>query len=363
MAGSALLLAGEPGVGKSTLLLQLADESAKAGRSTLYVAGEESPGQVKLRAGRLGVANHLRITRETDASMLAEHLRAARPALAIVDSIQTLSSVDGPAAGSPSQVRDATALLTQAAKESGSTLVLIGHVTKQGAIAGPKLVEHVVDATFALESAADLRVLRALKNRFGPTGEVGVFEMSARGLVAVSNPSAAFLAERPEGVPGSVVAAVLEGQRPLLVEVQALASKTPYPSPKRVVQGLDARRVDVVLAVLERRLGLPLDALDVYVNVAGGLRVTDPGADLAIAAAVASALTNRSFPEATVLVGEIGLAGELRQVAQFERRAREAVRAEHPRVVGPPQRGADAGAEHVPVRSVRAAFDALWGPS
>ncbi len=363
VAGSASLLAGEPGVGKSTLLLQLADAAASAGRTTLYVAGEESPGQVRLRAGRLGVAGRLDVTRETDAATLAAHLRAAAPDLAIVDSIQTLSSDDGPAAGSPSQGRDATALLTQAAKEALTTLVLIGHVTKQGVIAGPKVIEHVVDATFALESAAGLRVLRSLKNRFGPTGEVGVFEMAPGGLVAVANPSAAFLAERPLGVPGSVVAAVLEGQRALLVEVQALASKSPYASPRRVVQGLDARRVDLVLAVLERRLGLPLEGLDVFVNVAGGLRVTDPGADLPLAAAVVSAVTNRAVPEGYALVGEVGLTGELRQVAQLERRAREAERAEHPHLLAPPQRGGSVGAGHVAVTTVRAALDALWGPA
>ena len=361
VAGSALLLAGEPGVGKSTLLLQLADASALAGRTTLYVAGEESPGQVKLRAGRLGVAGRLAVTRETDAATLAAHLRASAPDLAIVDSIQTLTSEDGAAPGSPSQVRDATALLTHAAKEAGTTLVLIGHVTKQGSIAGPKVIEHVVDATFALESAAGLRVLRSLKNRFGPTGEVGVFEMAATGLVAVANPSAAFLAERPVGVPGSVVAAVLEGQRALLVEVQALASKSPYASPRRVVQGLDARRVDVVLAVLERRLGLPLEGLDVFVNVAGGLRVTDPGADLPLAAAVVSAVTNRAVPDGYALVGEGGLAGELRQVAQLDRRAREAERAEHPHLVAPPHRGASLTPGHIAVTTVRAALDALWG--
>lgn len=361
VAGSASLLAGEPGVGKSTLLLQLADASALAGRSTLYVAGEESPGQVKLRAMRLGVGGALTLTRETDVETLAAHLRASAPALAIVDSIQTLSSDDGAAAGSPSQVRDATALLTRAAKEVGTCLVLIGHVTKQGVIAGPKVIEHVVDATFALESAAGLRVLRSLKNRFGPTGEVGVFEMAASGLVAVDNPSAAFLAERPIGVPGSVVAAVLEGQRPLLVEVQALASKSPYAAPRRVVQGLDARRVDVVLAVLERRLGLPLDTLDVYVNVAGGLRVTDPGADLAVAAAVVSAVTNRAAPDGVALAGEVGLAGELRQVAQFDGRAREAARGRHERLIGPPQRDPSVTPTALAARSVRDALDMLWG--
>src|SRR5690606_14612659 len=196
-------------------------------------------------------------------------------------------------------------------------------------------VEHMVDATLALESAGDLRVLRSLKNRFGATGEVGVFEMTSEGLKEVANPSAAFLAERPHGVPGSVVAAVLEGQRPLLLEVQALASKSPYAAPRRVVQGLDQRRVDVVLAVLERRLGLPLEGLDVYVNVAGGLRVTDPGADLAVAVATYSAVTNRPLPEATAFVGEIGLAGELRSVAQLGRRLQEAKRAGHGRLIGP----------------------------
>jgi DNA repair protein RadA/Sms len=357
--GSALLLAGEPGVGKSTLLLQLADQSARAGRATLYVAGEESPAQVKLRAGRLGVAGALALTRETDVEVLAGHVAAAAPALAIVDSIQTLDRDDGPAAGSPSQVRDATALLTRAAKDAGTTLVLIGHVTKQGGIAGPKVIEHVVDATFSLESAAGLRVLRSLKNRFGPTGEVGVFEMAAGGLTAVANPSAAFLAERLLGVPGSVVAAVLEGQRALLVEVQALASKSPYPGPRRVVQGLDPRRVDVVLAVLERRLGLPLEGLDVFVNVAGGLRITDPGADLAVAVAVFSAVMGRPVPEGVALIGEVGLAGELRQVAQLDQRIAESRRGEHPQVIAPPRR--PPAPSHVAVSSVRAALDALWG--
>jgi len=363
VAGSASLLAGEPGVGKSTLLLQLADAAATAGRTVLYVAGEESPGQVKLRAGRLGVGGGLAITRETEADVLAAHLRGAAPALAIVDSIQTLTSQDGAAAGTATQVRDATALLTTAAKEAGTTLVLIGHVTKQGSIAGPKVIEHVVDATFALESAAGLRVLRSLKNRFGPTGEVGVFEMAATGMVPVANPSAAFLAERPLGVPGSVVAAVVEGQRPLLIEVQALASKSPYASPRRVVQGLDARRVDVVLAVLERRLNLPLEGLDVYVNVAGGLRVSDPGADLAVAAAVVSAVTNRPVPDGVALAGEVGLAGELRQVRQFEGRAREAERSGHARLIGPPQRDPSLTPAALAVRTVRSALDAIWGPA
>ncbi|MDZ7801580.1 MAG: DNA repair protein RadA [Trueperaceae bacterium] len=333
--GAALLLAGEPGIGKSTLLLQLAHHAHLAGRRTLYVAGEESASQIKARADRLGLGHGLSLTRETHAPTLGDHLLADAPDLAIVDSIQTLRLSEDAAPGSVTQVRDGTAVLARAAKECGTTLVAIGHVTKQGSFAGPKVVEHMVDATLALESAAGYRVLRALKNRFGPAGEVGVFEMRNEGLTAVANPSAAFLAERPKGVPGSVVVAALEGQRPLLLEVQALASKSPYASPKRVVQGLDARRVDVVLAVLERRLELPLGGLDVFVNVAGGLRLTDPGADLAVALAVWSAVTNRPLPEGTAVVGEVGLAGEIRGVAQLPRRVAEAQRVGFDTVIGP----------------------------
>jgi len=354
--GSALLLAGEPGIGKSTLLLQLAHHAVEAGRTTLYVAGEESLAQVRLRAERLGLSRGVLLTRETDAGALAEHLRATAPDLVIVDSIQTLVADPDGTPGTLSQVRDGTSLLVAAAKECGSTLVLIGHVTKQGSIAGPKVIEHVVDATFALESAAGLRVLRAIKNRYGPAGEVGVFDMAQSGMRAVPNPSEAFLAERPHGVPGSVVLAALEGQRPLLLEVQALASKTPYASPRRVVQGLEQRRVDVVLAVLERRLDLPLADLDVFVNVAGGLRLTDPGADLAVALAVYSAVTNRPVPERTAVVGEVGLAGEVRSVGHLGRRLEEARRADHPHLVGPRSRELGGG-----VADLRQAIERVWG--
>lgn len=359
VAGAAVLLAGEPGIGKSTLLLQLADAAARAGRRAVVVCGEESPGQVKLRAARLGVSGAVELLRSTDALEIASFLAEQAPALVIVDSIQTLTVDDGAAPGSVTQVRDATALLTQAAKSSGSALVLIGHVTKQGTIAGPKVVEHVVDATLSLESAAGFRVLRGLKNRFGREGEVGVFEMTDVGLRPVANPSDAFLAERPHGVPGSVVVAALEGQRPLLVEIQALASASPYAAPRRVVQGLDARRVDLVLAVLERRLDLPLAGLDVFVNVAGGLRLTDPGADLAVATAVASAVTNRPVAEGTAVFGEVGLAGELRSVAQGARRAAEAARGGHPRVLGP--RGGGERVGWIASSDVAGAFAQLWG--
>lgn len=358
VAGSVTLLAGEPGIGKSTLLLQLAHETLRAGRRTLYVAGEESLAQVKGRAERLGVGADLELTRETDARVLAAHLRAHAPDFVIVDSIQTLLAEDSGTPGTVTQVRDATALLTQAAKEGGSALVLIGHVTKQGQVAGPKVVEHMVDATLALESASGFRVLRAMKNRFGPAGEMGVFEMTGDGMTEVANPSEAFLAERPRGVAGSAIVAALEGQRPLLLEVQALAAKSPYAAPRRTVQGLDPRRVDVVLAVLERRLELPLAGLDVYVNVAGGLRLTDPGTDLAVALAVLSAVTNRPVPEGTAVVGEVGLAGELRSVAQFARRVAEAKRANFPRLVGP--RTLEA-ADGVPATTLAEALHAALG--
>jgi len=356
VVGAAVLLAGEPGIGKSTLLLQLAQHAVAAGRRVLYVAGEESPAQVRLRADRLGLGAGMELTRENDANVIAEHLYATAPDLVIVDSIQTLVVEEGTVPGTLTSLRDATALLVKAAKAAGTTLVLIGHVTKQGSIAGPKVIEHVVDATLALESAAGLRVVRAIKNRFGPAGEVGVFEMTATGMQAVANPSEVFLAERPPGAPGSVVVAALEGQRPLLLEVQALASKSPYAAPRRVVQGLDARRVDVVLAVLERRLELPLAALDVFVNVAGGLRITDPGADLAVAVAVYSAVTNRPAPEDMAFVGEIGLAGELRSVSQLSRRLEEAKRAGHPHLVGPRSRELKDG-----VGTLREALLLLWG--
>lgn len=357
--GMVLLLAGEPGIGKSTLLLQLAHLAAEQGDRPLYIAGEESLSQIKLRAERIGVAPTLSVTREVDARTLAEHLRLNPQNLVVVDSVQTLVAEDGATPGTFTQVRDSTALLSQAAKESDATLVLIGHITKQGSIAGPKVIEHMVDATLVLESASGFRVLRAMKNRFGPAGEVGVFEMREAGLTAVPNPSEAFLAERQSDVPGSVVVAALEGQRPLLLEVQALAAKSPYPSPRRVVQGLDQRRVDVVLAVLERRGDLPLTGLDVFVNVAGGLRLTDPGTDLAVALAVYSAVMGCPLPKNTAVVGEVGLTGEIRSVAQLGRRVREAKRSGYRRLIGP----AVLGVECLHVQSLAEALAATWqGP-
>jgi DNA repair protein RadA/Sms len=331
-----VLLGGEPGIGKSTLLLQVANHLASAGETVLYVAGEESLEQVRLRADRLGVSGEILMTRDITADGIAAILETERPKLCIVDSIQTIQAGETGTPGGLAQVREATAHLTRTAKETGSSMVLVGHVTKDGTVAGPKVMEHIVDAVLMLESVGNYRMLRSVKNRFGTVGELGVFDMRESGMVAVENPSSAFLAERPIGAPGSVIAATLDGQRPLLLEVQALAAKTPFPAPKRVAVGLDARRVDVVLAVLERRLELSLGGLDIYVNLAGGLKVSDPGLDLAVALAVYSAVMMKPLPEDTAVFGEVGLAGEVRSVSQPNRRAGEATRTGIKHIIAPP---------------------------
>ncbi|MFN3266255.1 MAG: DNA repair protein RadA [Deinococcales bacterium] len=335
VAGGVVLLGGEPGIGKSTLLLQVANHLASS-ETVLYVAGEESLEQVRLRADRLGVSGSILMTRDITTEGIAAILESERPKLCIVDSIQTIQAGETGSPGGLAQVREASARLTRAAKESGSSMVLVGHVTKDGTVAGPKVMEHIVDAVLMLESVGNYRMLRSVKNRFGTVGELGVFDMREDGMVAVENPSSAFLAERPIGAPGSVIAATMDGQRPLLLEVQALAAKTPFPAPKRVAVGLDARRVDVVLAVLERRLELSLGGLDIYVNLAGGLRVVDPGLDLAVALAVYSAVMMKPLPEGMVVFGEVGLAGEVRSVSQPNRRAAEATRVGIGTIIAPP---------------------------
>lgn len=333
--GEVLLLGGEPGVGKSTILLQVAQKMLEMGKRVVYLAGEESPGQIRLRAGRLGISGELELLRETQLDSCLATLEATPPDFLVVDSIQSLETSS--VAGSLVAVRDATAALTRFAKHHQVTTVLVGHVTKEGLVAGPKVIEHLVDATLYLESAGSFRVLRSSKNRFGPVGELGVFSMIHHGMEEVANPSAAFLAERPVGAPGSVAALSLSGERALALEVQALAVRTPFPAPRRVSQGLDGRRVDVVLAVLERRLNLPLGNLDIYVNLAGGLRIFDPGLDLAVGLAVYSAVVGRPLPEEAAVVGEVGLAGELRSVEGLERRLREGQRAGFKLLVHPPQ--------------------------
>lgn len=344
--GSVVLLGGEPGIGKSTLLLQAAGglvADAAAGRGALYATGEESAGQVHLRAARLGLTDgaageRVRILAEHDIGRIVEAATAAPPDVLVIDSIQTatVEELDGPA-GSVGQVREATLRLMAFAKEEGTAVIVSGHVTKDGTIAGPKTLEHLVDAVVNLEGEryAALRLLRASKNRFGSTDEVGVFEMGDRGLAEVSDPARAFLAEHDEPAPGSVVAPTLEGSRPLLVEVQALVSPARYGAPVRRASGLDPNRLSLLVAVLGRRAGIGLAGHDVYVNLAGGLAVAEPGMDLPMALALASSLRDRALTPGTVVIGEVGLLGELRSVSGLDRRLREAARLGFGRAIVP----------------------------
>jgi DNA repair protein RadA/Sms len=328
VAGSATLVGGDPGIGKSTLLLQAAAHFARAGLSTVYLSGEEAAAQVRLRARRLGLADApVRLGAETNLRDILTTLDAERPQLAIIDSIQTMwaDNVES-APGSVSQVRAAAHELTSFAKRKGTSVILVGHVTKDGQIAGPRVVEHMVDTVlyFEGERGHPFRILRAVKNRFGPADEIGVFEMTGAGLSEVTNPSALFLGERGQPTAGSVVFAGIEGTRPVLVEFQALVAPSPYAQARRSVVGWDGGRLAMILAVLEARCGVPFAGLDVYLNVAGGLRVTEPAADLAVACALLSAREDAALPKETVVFGEISLSGALRPVAQTESRLKEA---------------------------------------
>lgn len=328
--GSVVLVGGDPGIGKSTLLLQAALAVAQES-PVLYLSGEESETQIKARALRLGwrqgSTDNLFLLTETGLEAIESQLSQHGPRLAIVDSIQTIYSQDlESAAGSVSQVREAAHRLQALAKASGMAIFLVGHVTKEGALAGPRVLEHIVDTVLYLEGDRfhAYRLLRSVKNRFGPTTEVGVFRMRAEGLQEVGNPSRAFLAERVVDAPGSAVAVTMEGTRPLLVELQALTSSTSFGNPRRTANGLDNGRLLLILAVLERRAGYRLADQDVFANVVGGLSVREPAADLALAAALASSLTDRALPPDLVLIGEVGLSGELRSVSQLEARLSEA---------------------------------------
>ena len=325
---SAVLVGGDPGIGKSTLLLQAAAAFARNGLNVIYVSGEEASAQVRLRAQRLGLADApVRLAAETNLRDILTTLDAERPDLAIVDSIQTMwaDNVDS-APGSVSQVRAAAHELTTFAKKRGSAVILVGHVTKEGQIAGPRVVEHMVDTVlyFEGERGHQFRILRSVKNRFGPADEIGVFEMTGRGLAEVRNPSALFLSERGQPAPGSVVFAGIEGTRPVLVELQALVAPSPHSQPRRSVVGWDGSRLAMILAVLESRCGIPFAGLDVYLNVAGGMKISEPAADLAVAAALLSAREDTSLPAETVVFGEISLSGALRPVGQTENRLKEA---------------------------------------
>jgi DNA repair protein RadA/Sms len=327
---SAVLVGGDPGIGKSTLLLQAAAAFARDGGGVVYVSGEEAAAQIRMRAGRLGLSGApLRLAAETNLRDILTTLEAERPRLAVIDSIQTMwvDHVDS-APGSVAQVRAAAHELVTFAKRRGTAVILVGHVTKDGQIAGPRVVEHMVDTVlyFEGERGHQFRILRAVKNRFGPADEIGVFEMTGTGLAEVVNPSALFLSERDAAVSGSVVFAGIEGTRPVLVEVQALVAPSPLATPRRSVLGWDAGRLAMILAVLEARCGIAFVGLDVYLNIAGGLRITEPAADLAVAAALISARQDIATPKDTVIFGEISLSGALRPIAQAEARLREAAK-------------------------------------
>ena len=340
VTGAAILVGGDPGIGKSTLMLQAAAALAAAGRAVIYVSGEESAEQIRLRARRLGIAAApVGLASATAVGeVLATVDRPGAPDLLVVDSIQTMW-VDGldQAPGTVTQLRAASQALIRFAKQRGSAVILVGHVTKDGQLAGPRVLEHMVDAVlyFEGERGHPFRILRAVKNRFGPANEIGVFEMAEAGLVPVPDPSALFLADREEGVAGSAVLAGVEGSRPVLVEIQALVAPSSLATPRRAVVGWDGNRLAMLLAVLEARCGLVMGNRDVYLNVAGGLRVQEPAADLAVAAAIVSSELGRPAPPATVFFGEVGLAGEVRAVGHAEARLKEAAKLGFARAIMP----------------------------
>ncbi len=338
---SAVLVGGDPGIGKSTLLLQAAAGYAGKGQRTDYVSGEEAADQVRMRADRLGLAGSpVRLATETDLGAILATIERDRPDIAVIDSIQTMwiESVES-APGSVSQVRSSAHEIVRVAKRCGTGVILVGHVTKDGQIAGPRVVEHMVDTVlyFEGERGHHYRILRAVKNRFGPADEIGVFEMTGSGLREVGNPSELFLSDREATAPGSAVFAGIEGTRPLLVEIQALVAPTSLASPRRTVVGWDSGRLAMILAVLEARCGRSFAGMDVYLNIAGGLRISDPAADLAVAGALLSASENAALPPSTVLFGEISLSGGLRPVAHADSRLREAAKLGFTDALAPPR--------------------------
>jgi len=330
--GSVCLLAGDPGVGKSTLLLEVAHRWAQAGQRALYVSGEESAGQIRMRAERTGSTHdEVYLTAESDLQTVLGHIDQVSPSLVVVDSIQTMSAGDTDGVvGGVTQVRAVTAALTAAAKSSGVAMVLVGHVTKDGAIAGPRSLEHLVDVVLHFEGDRNtaLRMVRGVKNRFGAADEVGCFLLQDNGIHGVADPSGLFLDQRPEPVPGTAVTVTLDGKRPLIGEIQSLLARPANPgAPRRAaVSGIDQARVAMIVAVLEKRAMVPIGAMDIYLSTVGGMRLTDPSSDLAVAMAMASAFTSRPLPATTVVIGEVGLAGDLRRVTGMDRRLAEAAR-------------------------------------
>ena len=365
--GAVILIGGEPGIGKSTLLLQAAAAMAEDGRTVLYVSGEESASQLRLRGDRLGVRSEkLLILAETEIDPIVEAARREEPSLLVVDSVQAIRCAElASVPGSVGQVREAAGRLVALAKATDIPVMLVGHVTKDGSLAGPRALEHVVDTVIQFEGDRHHahRILRTVKNRFGPSDELAVFAMSEEGLRGVASPSEAFLAERPVGTPGSAVLAGLEGTRPLLVEVQALVGEPGHGPPRRTSLGIDPGRVAMILAVLQRRAGVDASSRDVFVNVTGGLSVVEPAADLAVAAAAASSSAQKPLPEGWTVAGEIGLTGEIRSVARLEARLQEAVRLGFTSALVPasaqPARTPD-GIRLYPARHLAEALDRLF---
>jgi DNA repair protein RadA/Sms len=364
--GSLVLVGGEPGVGKSTLLMHAAAQVAAGGGTVLYVSGEESGQQIRLRAQRLGALEpDILLLAENDLDAICEAIRSESPQLAIVDSIQTVTDAgfEG-SAGSVTQVRESAARLMRQAKETGVPIFLVGHVTKEGAIAGPRVLEHIVDTVLYLEGdrRQELRVLRAMKNRFGSAEEIGVFAMGEGGLEEVPDPSAALLGNAITASPGTAVVAALEGTRPLLVEIQSLVNRTDNAMVRRIANGIDINRMHMVLAVLERRLGVKFGKSDVFVNVAGGIRVTEPAADLGLALSIVSNEHSSPLPDGLVVIGELGLTGEVRRVGQLERRLQEAARHGFTRALIPAgaRAGRPSGLDVVEVRTLAEAVSAAF---
>ena len=326
--GSLILVGGDPGIGKSTLLLQVCQKLSGDGRRVLYISGEESLRQIKLRAARIGsFSNSLRLLCETNLSVIEETIRREQPQTVIIDSIQTMYGEEiSSAPGSVSQVRESTHVLMQLAKGLNITIFIVGHVTKEGTVAGPRVLEHMVDTVLYFEGDrhASYRILRSVKNRFGSTNEIGVFEMKGNGLSQVPNPSEYMLSGKPEGASGSIVACSLEGTRPILIEIQALVCRSNLAMPRRTAAGTDYNRVNLLLAVLEKRLNLPLSGCDAYVNIAGGIRIQEPALDLGIVLALISSYQDKVIPDGTLAFGEVGLSGEVRAVSQAAQRVQEA---------------------------------------
>ncbi len=327
VAGTLVLIGGDPGIGKSTLMLQVLFGLAGLGHKVLYVSGEESVRQIRIRSKRLAtVSSDMLVVSEVEVDAILAMIESTKPQVLVIDSIQTMFNADlSSAPGSVSQVREATVRLMMLAKKTGIPTLLVGHVTKDGAIAGPKLLEHMVDTVLYFEGDRNhiFRILRAVKNRFGSTNEIGVFEMKDKGLEEVANPSAVFLSERPADAPGSVVTASMEGTRPILVELQALASGTSFGTPRRTILGLDQNRVALLAAVMEKKLGMHLMGYDIFMNVAGGVKVSEPAVDLAVVSAIASSFLDKAMPENTVVLGEVGLTGEVRAIGQIDNRIAE----------------------------------------